>query len=45
MSVDQIDQADQDLESAWTGWTPRHSALRQRLSARRQELTTGNASE
>ena len=45
LSVDQIDQAEQDLESAWTGWTPRHSAVRQMLNARRQELTAATADQ
>lgn len=43
LSVDQIDQAELDLGSAWTGWTPRHSALRQMLNARRQELAAATA--
>jgi hypothetical protein len=45
LSVDQIDQAEQDLESAWTGWTPRHSAVRQMLNARREELTAATAAK
>jgi ParB/RepB/Spo0J family partition protein len=45
LSVDQIDQAELDLETAWTGWTPRHSALRQMLTARRQELIAATPDE
>jgi len=39
LSVEQVDQAEQDLDNAWAGWTPRYSTLRGLLSARRQQLT------
>ncbi len=39
LTIEQVDQAERDLNAAWTGWTPRHSELRQMLAARRQELT------
>lgn len=45
LSVNEIDQAEQDLESARTGWTPRHSAVRQMLNARRDELTAATADQ
>jgi len=31
--------AEQDLDDAWVGWTPRYSTLRGLLAARRQQLT------
>lgn len=39
LTIEQLDQAEQDLSAAWTGWTPRYSELRQQLAARRQKLT------
>ncbi len=39
LSVEQIDQAERDLDNAWAGWTPRYSTLRGLLAARRQQLT------
>lgn len=39
LTVDQVEQAEQDLEAAWTAWTPRYNTLRQALHGRRQELT------
>ena len=39
LTIEQIDQAEQDLDGAWSGWTPRYSELRQQLAARRQQLT------
>jgi ParB/RepB/Spo0J family partition protein len=45
LSIDEIDRAEQDLESGWIGWTPRHSAVRQMLNARREELTAATADE
>jgi len=39
LTIDQLDQSEQDLDTAWAGWTPRHSALRQLLADRRQQLT------
>lgn len=39
LTIEQLDQAEQDLSAAWTGWTPRYSELRQQLAARRQGLT------
>lgn len=38
LNSDQVEQAEQDLDTAWTGWTPRYSTLRQLLASRRQEL-------
>jgi len=39
LSVEQVAQAEQDLDNAWAGWTPRYSTLRGLLAARRQQLT------
>lgn len=39
LTIEQVDQTEQDLENAWAGWTPRYSTLRQLLGARRQQLT------
>jgi hypothetical protein len=33
-----VDQAEDDLNTVWVGWTPRHSTLRQLLGDRRREL-------
>ena len=41
LTVEQVEQAERDLEQAWTGWTPRDSDLRQKLATRREHLTTG----
>jgi ParB/RepB/Spo0J family partition protein len=41
LTVEQVEQAERDLEQAWTGWTPRFSDLRQKLAARREHLTAG----
>lgn len=38
LTVEQLDHAEEDLDRAWTGWTPRYSALRQQLGERRQQL-------
>ena len=40
LTLEQLDQAEQDLDSAWAGWTPRYGTLRQLLADRRQQLTT-----
>lgn len=45
LTIEQIDQAEQDLDSAWAGWTPRHSTLRQLLAARREKLTSAASDE
>lgn len=39
LTVEQVEQAEGDLEQAWTGWTPRYSDLRQKLTDRRRQLT------
>lgn len=44
LTSEDLDQAEKDLEAAWTGWTPRHSTLRQLLADRRQQLA-GSDSE
>jgi len=44
LTSEDVDQAEKDLDAAWTGWTPRHSTLRQLLADRRQQLT-GSDSE
>lgn len=41
LSIEQLDQAEQDLDSAWAGWTPRYSTLRQLLAERRQQFADG----
>ena len=41
MTVEQVEQAERDLEQAWTGWTPRYSDLRQKLATRREHLAAG----
>jgi ParB/RepB/Spo0J family partition protein len=38
LGLGELDQVDEDLEAAWAGWTPRHSELRQLVTARRQAL-------
>src|SRR5581483_3169885 len=39
LTIEAIIQAEEDLNTAWTGWTPRHSTLRQLLADRRQQPT------
>jgi ParB/RepB/Spo0J family partition protein len=39
LTIEQVEQAERDLEHAWTSWTPRYSELRQKLAARREEAT------
>ena len=41
LTVEQVEQAERDLEQAWTGWAPRYSDLRQKLITRRGQLTAG----
>jgi hypothetical protein len=38
LTIEQLGQAEQDLDTAWTGWTPRYSTLRQLVAQRRQQL-------
>ena len=38
LTVEQLDQAERDLDAVWARWTPEHAALRERLAARRAEL-------
>ena len=38
LTIEQVEQAEQDLDAAWTGWTPRYSDLRQKLAVRREQL-------
>jgi len=40
-----IDQNEQDLDSAWSGWMPRHSTLRQPLAGRRAQLISAAGDE
>jgi hypothetical protein len=43
LTVEDIEQAEKDLETAWTGWTPRHSTLGQLLADRRRQLTSSDS--
>ena len=38
LTIRSVDQAEKDLDTAWAGWTPRHSTLRQLLADRRRQL-------
>lgn len=38
LTIAQADQAEQDLDRGWAGWTPRDSTLRGLLAERRQQL-------
>ncbi|MGI8559084.1 MAG: ParB/RepB/Spo0J family partition protein [Solirubrobacteraceae bacterium] len=39
LTIEQVAEVEQDLDGAWTGWTPRYSTLRQLVADRRQQLT------
>jgi hypothetical protein len=43
LNVEEVTQAEEDLNTAWTGWTPRHSTLRQLLADRRQHLASSES--
>ncbi len=45
LTIKQIDQAEQDLDNAWAGWTPRQSTLRQLVADRREQLTGATGDE
>ena len=38
LTVEELDQAEQDLDAVWARWTPEHTMLRDQLTARRAEL-------
>ena len=38
LTIQDVDQAEADLNTAWAAWTPRHSTLRQLLADRRRQL-------
>lgn len=38
LTIEDVDRAEKDLDTAWTGWTPRHSTLRKLLADRRQQI-------
>jgi hypothetical protein len=38
LTVEELDQAERDLDAVWARWTPEHTSLRERLAARRAEL-------
>jgi ParB/RepB/Spo0J family partition protein len=40
LTIEDVNQAEEDLNTPWTGWTPRHSTLRQLLAERRRQLTS-----
>lgn len=42
LTIEDVNQAEEDLNSAWTGWTPRLSTLRQLLADRRQQLASSD---
>ena len=38
LTVEELDQAERDLDAVWARWTPEHTRLRERLATRRAEL-------
>ena len=38
LTVEELDQAERDLDAVWARWTPEHTSLRERLASRRAEL-------
>ncbi len=38
LTVEQLEQAERDLDAVWARWTPEHTRLRDRLATRRAEL-------
>ena len=38
LTVEEVDQAERDLDAIWARWTPEYTRLRDRLAARRGEL-------
>ena len=38
LPVEELDQAERDLNAVWARWTPEHTSLRDQLAARRAEL-------
>lgn len=43
LTIEDVNQAEEDLDTAWTGWTPRHSTVRQLLVDRRQQLGSSDS--
>jgi ParB/RepB/Spo0J family partition protein len=39
LSIEQLNQAERDLDAVWRRWTPEHTSLRDQLAGRRAELT------
>ena len=42
LTVEELDQAERDLDAVWARWTPEHTRLRDDLAARRAELTAAD---
>lgn len=42
LTGEQLDQAEQDLDTVWARWTPEHTRLREQLATGRTELATGD---
>jgi len=40
MTVEQVEQAEQDLDTVWDRWTPKHTTIRQLLDDRRRQLVS-----
>ena len=38
LTVEELDQAERDLDAVWARWTPEHTSLRERLATRRAEM-------
>jgi hypothetical protein len=38
LTVEELGQAERDLDAVWARWTPEHTSLRERLASRRAEL-------
>ena len=38
LTVEEVDQAERDLDTVWARWTPEHTRLRDRLATQRAEL-------
>ena len=38
LTVEEVDQAERDLDAVWARWTPEHTRLRDLLATRRAEL-------
>jgi hypothetical protein len=42
LTVEELDQAERDLDAVWARWTPEHTRLRDGLAARRAALTASD---